>query len=323
MSRFQIGDQPQWTYSPVDADGVPGSTAVTFTVIHPDGTEDVYTSPNAAITGDGTPDWVLTLPTLLAGDEGRWVIVASSTAGIIETTVSGFVVEGVPAVTESLCERWPILWPQDFSPGDYPPDLIAAAQSAAEFALWARGGRQHGTCTVTERYAMPVSSTCPMPEHDERGWRNVVSARACCGIILNRQPVQEVVTVRVDGDALDSGEWALDGLTLRRVDACWPSSSSCTDPRIEVTYVYGVPVGAEVAPAVGEVAFDYLRGFVGGECSIPPNAVNVTRQGVSVQLSDVILQRHPYAWQWVTLVNPKGLSQRARVMTPDLARVVR
>lgn len=225
------------------------------------------------------------------------------------------------------CEAWPVEWPCDTT--GKTPEQLAAAVDWATTVLWGLGGRHLGVCEWVERYWPPCTSACGAPYKGIDGeWRNRVSAAAdCCRILLRHTPVVDVSAVTVWGEAMDPGAYDVVARRyLRRRGACWPCEDLCDDPPIEVVYRAGVALPPGTAAAVGEVACEVLAGLSGGPCRLPSRAVNVTRQGVTVQLADPAefvdagLLGLPLADAWIRAVNPAKLVNRSRVYSPDLAR---
>lgn len=226
------------------------------------------------------------------------------------------------------CESWPIVWPCD-PPGGYNDEQYAAAVQGAQQLLWSKTGRRLGVCDVTEEYSITASGVCGMPYlGDDLVWRNRGAGAACCQISLMSQPVQVVDEVRVDGQVIDPSGYRLIGSRLQRLGACWPADDGCGAPRVQVRYRWGVPVSGAmwglVAPAMGEVAAEFLAAICGGTCKLPSRAVSITRQGVTIELGGAPdspgLLGLPLADMLIGATNPTGRQARSRVYSPDMAR---
>lgn len=219
------------------------------------------------------------------------------------------------------CAPWPIVWPKD-KPAGCTETHQAAAQTAAQAVLWARTGRRLGLCTIVETYDLRTG-TCYLP--DTYGGmvitRPMVGVRNIGAIFLEQQPVQVVHMVKVDGVELATDAWRLEGTMLTRADGV-----GFTRGEVEVTYTWGVPIGADlwglVSIAMGEVAHELLQGMCGGVCKLPGRATSVTRQGVTVTLGglpeDENLLGLPVADQLIRTLNPTGKRMRSRVFSPDM-----
>lgn len=229
------------------------------------------------------------------------------------------------------CSEWPIQWPCDTA--DYDPDLVEAAQEAAQTYLWALTGRRYGWCTTTEQYRLACDNPCVAPYGDEfgpgvqyeLGW----GRRDCCRLHLAQRPVRSVDLVTVNGEVLVGEEYILERDSVMRIGQCWPCEEYCQIAPIEITYSYGIDVPVLGALAMGELACEFLRGWTGADCRLPQNAVSVTRQGVTVDLGDAQtlydMGRIGLAIcdAFIRSVNPTRLQSASQVWSPDLARRVR
>lgn len=230
------------------------------------------------------------------------------------------------------CEEWPVRFPCDVS--EYDPALVEAAVSASQSILWAMTGRRFGVCETTESYKMPCTSQCYVPWQDDFGpgveWRlGYDSRRKCCAITLSSKPVRAITEVKVNGVVLDPDEYYLGRGVLYRLGECWPCDEECVLPPIEVTYSYGIDVPVLGELAMGELACELLAGWDGMDCRLPSNAITVTRQGVTVDLSspDVLFAQNriglPICDQFIYTNNPDKLRTHSRVYSPDIARRIR
>lgn len=225
------------------------------------------------------------------------------------------------------CDAWPIVWPKPTN--DYTAEVVAAAASFAQDTLWSLTGRRLGVCTATERYRAPGSGQCLRPYRDitDGQWRNgTESGGDCCAIRLEQTPVRSITSVKLFGVVVNPAQYYLSRNRVVRNGACWPSIDDCTEPVIEVVYRHGEPVDkAELA--MGELAFEYLLGLSGDlTCRLPSTATSISRQGVTVQLSDpTTLFKDgrtglPLSDAFIRAANPNRLPQRSRVYSPDFAR---
>lgn len=230
-----------------------------------------------------------------------------------------------------------VVKPEEFTDDEWPcdvaaltPEQKASAIVGAQTWLWSLSGRRVGAfTTVEDRYEPSCSDACGAPYKDSEGrWRNGSrDASLCCRILLDRQPVRAVTAVRLGGVVLDPAEYVVEGSWLIRLGACWPCGDECEASPIEVDYEWGVPFGDLGRQAIGEVACEFAKGLTGQACKIPSRAIQVSRQGVTIDMDDASqfaengLTGMPIADAWIRTVNPARLAQRSRVVSVDAARV--
>jgi hypothetical protein len=223
------------------------------------------------------------------------------------------------------CTRWAVQWPKQ-PPADLDDTLVNLALEAAQQQLWARTGRRFGRCTIVESYVVPTNGTClPTPYKGTDGeWRNGFVGSS--GIPLEHQPVRSVEAVTVNDVPWGEALWFLDAGTLRRRDgAAWPADASGR-PLVTVAYTYGEDPPPLAALAMGELAYEMLQGFRGLDCRLPSNAVNITRQGVTIALADpAALDKVgriglPLSDAFIMSENPARLTARSRMYSPDMPR---
>lgn len=230
------------------------------------------------------------------------------------------------------CDAWPVRFPCDVS--DYDPALVDAAVEAAQSILWSMSGRRFGLCEQTEMYVMPCTSQCYVPWADQFGpgveYRlGYQGRRQCCAITLQSKPVRSITEVKIDGVVLDADEYYLGRGILYRIGDCWPCDNDCDIPPIEVTYKYGIDVPVLGELAMGELACELLAGWDGMDCRLPSNAITVTRQGVTVDLSnpDVLFAQNriglPICDQFIYTNNPDKLRSHSTIHSPDIPRRIR
>lgn len=225
-------------------------------------------------------------------------------------------------------QAWPITFIGDEA--SYDPAHVVIAKTFAQQVLWAKTGRRFGVAvTIGERYEVPGSTSCGAwtPELYDGQWYNRRDGFACCQIILEHQPVREVVEVRVDGAPMDASSYQLVGSVLRRHQGCWPSVHSCAGevPIIEVDYRWGVGFPVGVDAAMGELAFEVLEALAGRNCRLPSTIltaarVSAQRQGVNVDVELAGKVGLPLCDALIDTVNPHGLVTRSRVFSPDFGR---
>ena len=106
-------------------------------------------------------------------------------------------------------------------------------------------------------------------------------------------PVLQVDSVRVDGTVLAVSTYRLDEQRLlRRIDDdTWPSCQDLTEAvtqnaTFQVVYWAGVLPPPDGVLAVKRLACELYQACSGGDCALPQNIVNLTRQGMDVAFID-------------------------------------
>lgn len=178
------------------------------------------------------------------------------------------------------------------------------------------------------------------------------AGRGCvCGgadeITLGGYPVIEVTQVVLDtdgdgvGEILDPARYRInDYRYLERLDDAdgtnpgWP----CCDPTFRVSFTYGrtpPPEGVAAAAAFGcEWAIACQPETAGLKCRLPRRAIQVVRQGITIQMIDpasmfVVKPGQPIKTglhevdAFLAAHNPTGLLRRAQLIVPGQGRRVR
>lgn len=219
------------------------------------------------------------------------------------------------------CEAWPLIWTCD--PPEGTDERIGQATDLARQMLWSRTGRRFGSCSVVEDYRATALGQCGFPQPGDNGVWLYESL-----VVLERQPVNAITSVTVNGVVVNPSGYRLAGAALHRVGEAWPGNGTA----IRVAYSYGVPLDVTspwhtiAGLAMGEVAFEVFTALCGNPCKLPARAVSITRQGVTVQLGDATefmrdgLLGLPFADQFITAANPGRRPARSKVYSPDIAR---
>lgn len=223
---------------------------------------------------------------------------------------------------------WPVTLPAGQEEGAYDEDVFAAARQFAQGVLWALTGRRFGIALTTGeayRFDSANGDECYGPWLDRDGdWVNGPRTKYA-PITLEHQPVREIVEVRVDGGAIPSTTYVLEGAMLRRLDVPWPASFHDQGPRIEVDYRWGAgfPVGA--AAAMAELTLEAIEAMTPGRnCRLPVPLLNaartsVARQGVTTDVERVAGSIGlPLCDALIATVNPNRMVERSRVFSPDV-----
>jgi hypothetical protein len=248
------------------------------------------------------------------------------------------------------CEPWdPIICVA--MPAGASAAVTGYAVDAASEILWARSGRQFGLCEVTLR---PCRRTCdgdwpwfdnwwdvggggPRPLLYQGAWFNIVCGgcpNGCSCTVVEEAvlpgPVHTIVSVKLNGTVMATGSYRVDNhrLLVRTDGGRWPvcqdmAAADTEDNTWSVTALYGQEVPVSGRFAVGELAAEIAKACVGANCAIPGNAIQVARQGVTIDmvkvgdLLDKGLLGLPMSDRFITTFNPKQLQSRPRVYDVD------
>ncbi len=164
-------------------------------------------------------------------------------------------------------------------------------------------------------------------------------------ITLGGYPVTQIDKVLVDGVELVNGtDYRIDDFRwlVRLPDSDgnpqgWPCCQNMllpsTEPdTFEVTFTYGVPPPVLGKMAAAKLACELAKSTdpdLVGQCQLPQRVTSITRQGVSMVLLDPMTfikdgKTGIYIVDmFLQSVNPKGLTARAEVISPDIRRRVR
>jgi hypothetical protein len=253
------------------------------------------------------------------------------------------------------CEAWPIVvdptccpeWP------DFPAAVQQRAIALATETIWALSGRQFGICTACVRpckaFCFSCGTGCMRPGQWGQipGWgRPYVngagqwtscgcgcgagsSCKAACAVYLDPAPVNEIVSVKINGAAVPGGFMVLDGNILVRAAGagCWPecndlASADTAAGTWSVTYTYGIKPTATALYMAAIFACEAAKLCAGLKCRLSGPITQVTRDGVSITLDpkqfiDAGLTSIPEIDRWLRAINPYGLAQRGEIWSPD------
>lgn len=249
-----------------------------------------------------------------------------------------------------LCEPWPVEGCA-IDPVDYDPAQWATGTQAASEILWAASGHRYGSCEVVVRPCSRLCSPQPYggwwwyPERWNDGWPYgpthggfVNAACATCqgtcdctqaSTLVLPHPAQSITSVKIDGVTLAPSAYVFyDNTTLVRVNAEWPF---CQDWNavsgagvFEVAAVFGLPVPALGALAMGEMLTEVLKACRGEATCLPAGLVStVSRQGVTKNFvsPQVMAEQHlfglPLVDAFINMVNPNHLISGPRVWDPE------
>lgn len=223
--------------------------------------------------------------------------------------------------------------------------------------IWRLSGKQFGACPVTAR---PCRQTCAdrpsygywsgstwTPVLQDGSWFNLrcdycrsrtgCSCSELCEVNLPG-PIAEIIQVKVDGGVLDPSEYRVDNArklvrTATTVSAtapkCWPTCQELARADTEVgtfsvTYRRGQAVPQGGLWAAGLLACELLKACDGDkDCALPQNAQRISRQGVTVDLTEILVSAGNFATGvpeidlWLESVNPYKSKAPSRVYSLD------
>lgn len=224
-------------------------------------------------------------------------------------------------------------------------DVLEWTQQMAVEILWAASGRQFGVCSTVIRPCADRCAPLSLGVYTSRLaydvnylWSGLMRCGSCgsncsCSSIeeltLWHRNVREITEVTVDGVALATTAYRLQGNRLLRIDGeTWPT---CQDWNVaidevgawSVEYTHGRPVPTGGQVAAGLLACELAKAVVGADCELPRRVQNVTRQGVSIAFVDPMQfldtgRTGLYEVDlWLASVNPRGIQREARIFRPD------
>lgn len=228
-------------------------------------------------------------------------------------------------------------------------DVFEDAMVAATQVLYELSGRQFNP--GCERVVRPQIDAWPCGTQVlSRGhvitWDGDRWSDGLSRALLPNYPVTEIVAVMVDGAVIPADGYRLDGWRwlTRMADAdgdaqAWPDwqrldRDDTEDSTFSVRYLFG-----QNPPAIGSMAAAQLsceiykacpgNEGVGGDCAIPKNAVRVSRQGITIELTSFYFDSGRSSGQrgWKTgmnkvdwflnTYNPNGIRRRPLIWSPD------
>lgn len=146
------------------------------------------------------------------------------------------------------------------------------------------------------------------------------------------EPAGDIVGALTGTDTGQTGPFAAVAGSGQDVDwsACWPTCQDMAKPTSEtgtfaVTYRRGNAVPQAGLWAAGLLACELLKACdpAAGECALPTNAQRIARQGVTVELTPVLVNAGSFATGipevdlWLTSVNPYKAKLPSRVFSVD------
>lgn len=227
----------------------------------------------------------------------------------------------------------------------YDEGLRLRAVSLAWSSIRALTAGRVGNCPVVLRPCLSpdVCTACFGPSWlspfiDASGnWRNAACRRegscSCCTMCEIHMPgsVAMVAQVRLDGYILDRQLFRVDNgnILVRQDGMCWPSCQNLGAPAgsigtFEITYIPGIYPTEAGLWAAGVLACEFAKACTGAKCRLPSGVTQLTRQGVSMELSGAMFPGNSTGIRevdaYVASVNPNGLKVPPMVYSPDLSK---
>jgi len=250
----------------------------------------------------------------------------------------------------SICAPWSTPGALDCVIPEGQPELGINAIDVASEVLWVLSGRQFGICVRTTRPAGPGCHGGPWPSL-ALGQQTAPYAAGVLGVGgqlgLPGRPcgcsaksavklpgrVVSVISVVVDGETLDPGDYRLSRRQLYRTDggrwpACQHLDARPNEPGyFAVTYRRGRAIPVSGTRAVNELACELVKARLGdSKCALPKRVQTITRQGMTIGLLDpmTFLEKGKTGLYWCDLFlstwNPRGYRRSARGWSPTDVR---
>lgn len=238
-----------------------------------------------------------------------------------------------------MSQEWPIDWPPGVDILAEDEYLVQRAEQTAASVLRYLTLYRVGGQPIT---VMPCPNTCRRPftggqfGHsyvpfypillDSGAYGNCFCGGGCdCGAVHSVQlvgPVGRVDEVKVNGVVLPQNAYRVEnGHRLVRIDGgTWPA---CAGDGFTVKYLNAYPVGVIGQQVGGLLAHEYLKLFKGdSSCRLPDSATSVSRNGVSVEITNGMFPDGKTGIQavdiYLTQWNPYGVKSRPVVISPDI-----
>lgn len=266
-----------------------------------------------------------------------------------------------PWETECLCGgRHMPCWPRPdtaccpaLEPENPTPEQTAQIERTLHVAtemIWRLSGKQFGACPVTVRPCRQLCSGTPvygawsgnqwMPILDGGTWFNQncgkcrPSGCSCVELIEVDlpPPVAQIIQVKLDGVVVPPDRYRVDNfrkLVALDPEIPWPTCQNLvladTEPgTFSVTYRRGQPVPQGGLWAAGLLACQLMKACTTpGECVLPAKAQRIARQGVTVEMQQVLVEAGEFATNipevdlWLQSVNPYKSKAPSRVYSVD------
>ena len=299
MQVLDVGEVATITTIWYDTRGAPAEpSAITLTIIKPDGTTVTLNKSNATGTSSlqppGTLDtWVFTY-TVDQGGLWRYDVSGVVNAAPVEQPEGAFLVGvGQPA---GPCDPW-TTWEDVVACGGTNLDSLNAVQreniiDTASSILYDLSDRRYaGVCEVTMSLCLACVPCCGGTwgyiGYGSGGYGGCCTCSPSDRIDLG-SPVWAAWDVVIDGEAFTDYQ-VLNRRWLVRTDGLsWPRFSNLADPdAFRVSWAYGRPIPVGGRRAAAQLGRELALACLGsGECQLPQRITSITREGVSFAVLD-------------------------------------
>lgn len=280
MQTLDVGETTTLEARFVDSDGVatnPGT--VVLTVVAPDGTTTVLTSPNAGLLNPDVGHWE---SVITVNQAGAWQYTFAGTAGLIVSESRWIYVGAIVGADDGPCDDWCTTEEVTRCHPEVDTDTLPFSITYASDILYRLSRKRWpGLCERTRSVCLECS--CRR--------RPCACARRDRIDLAGSWAIAAVLDVTVDGVSLVGGtDWTLLGnrWLVRLGGYRWPTATDDTDPgAFTVHYLTGAmpPEGGRMAAAAfaAEVA---MACTPGADCQIPQHVTQISREGVSYTILD-------------------------------------
>lgn len=312
-------------------------------------TEDEVTI-EAPFTGSGSFSAQVAAATMAA--EPSFTGSGSLSAAVAVSTEVTASFTGFGTLSAEVSIAQPCDWPLDLGciGSEWATFSPAVQQRAAKLAgatLRRLTGYRVGGCPITVRPCKRACNDGYLPQYGYGGngfyphiaasgfWVNSCGCNHDCSCtelceIELPAPVGLVLEVKVDGNVIPPSDYRIDNgnlLTWVGAGECpWPTCQDMKAPDSEVgtfsvTFLNAYQVDSLGAAAAARLALEFARACSGGTCALPPNVVQLTRQGVTMELETGAFSGGMTGLRdvdaYIGLWNPGGLRQQTRVWSPS------
>jgi hypothetical protein len=220
------------------------------------------------------------------------------------------------SATYANAADWPITYGQDVT--GYDPVILEAAEAAARSSLWGLLGRQFGKLTTVDE----LHRVYPWVELDHSERLLPSSRIETVGPFINLRygPLRRVVSLSIDGHG-PAAEWRAEMGGVRLL------FQPLSERLVTITYRWGANLPGGASAALGELAYEFVRGMTDQTCKLSSRAVSIARQGVTIdmldaqELLDSGVTGLPLTDSLIRSVNPMRRQFRSRVLSPDSGRL--
>lgn len=221
-------------------------------------------------------------------------------------------------------------------------ETYAGAAEGASSVLFELSGRIYtGICADTVRPASPSCSCWNGPGQwwwTDGYWSDGMGGRCGCQPMSRVKlagTAREIISVKIDGTVvadslyrLDSHKWLTRLADVDGTRAAWPGCqrldlADTEEGTFSVRYFHGLEPPAAAVAAANQLGCEMFRAGQGQACKLPQGTVNVTKQGLSIDLNTLSLFLRegqtglPLVDLFLKTANPTGRQRRSALWSPD------